>query len=88
MENTITIERGKTCKMVYIAGLEPSFAVGDFLAYYEFNTDYEGEEELGTVTNVKFDEYHQDWLYTFDNGDIATDEELLHYETYKKHNKQ
>jgi hypothetical protein len=88
MENTITIERDKTCKMVYIAGLEPLFAIGDFLAYYEFTSDHEGEEILGTVTDVKFDESCDDWLYTFEDGYIATDEELLSYETYRKHNKK
>ena len=56
--------------------------VGDKLVYYEFYSDYEGEIELGTITNIELDEECDDWLYTFDNSNQDFEEDLLNSETY------
>lgn len=67
---------------VYHRGIEPIWKVGDKLAYYEFYSDYEGEIELGTITNIELDEECDDWLYTFDNSNQDFEEDLLNSETY------
>ena len=68
---------------IYHRGTEPTWKVGDKLAYFEFSSDREGEIELGTVTNVELDAEQDDWAYTFDNSSTEFEEDLLHLEAYK-----
>lgn len=62
---------------VYHRGTEPTFQVGDKLAYYEFCTDYGRVYDLGTITNIELDEEYNDWVYTFDDSSKDLEEELL-----------
>lgn len=67
----------------YIAGKEPKFKVGDTISYYECTSDYEGETSLGTITNVEFDDDFEDWIYTFEDGEVSFEETLISKEAYK-----
>ena len=79
----------------YHVGSKPRFEIGDVIAVYEFYADYEGETVYGTITDIKWDEEEEDWMYYFDN---ATDEEgseggyteryLLEEEAYRKNNRK
>lgn len=67
---------------IYHRGTEPTWNIGDKLAYYEFCTDHEGEYDLGTITNIELDEECDDWVYTFDDSNREFEEDLLKSETY------
>lgn len=70
---------------IYRRGKNPHWNIGDILAYYEFNSDCEGEIMLGKITNVELDEECDEWLYTFEDGSKYEEELLLSsYEPYKK----
>lgn len=88
MAELITIERPENGYFLYIRGEKPRYKVGDNIAYYEFYDDYEGEEPLGKVTSVKFDEDIDDWVYEFEDGYWCPEEELVSNEAYIKREKK
>lgn len=74
---------------VYHRGKNPTWEVGDTLAYYELTSDAEGECIYGTVAEVHFDEEHKDWRYQLkdyphwmDDG-VIYESELIWSEAYK-----
>ena len=69
---------------------ESRWKVGNILAYYKCYSDYEGEQILGEITKVEYDEYLDDWKYYFkndtepDNGEYWEGEErLVNNDCYK-----
>ena len=54
---------------VYCCGKEPTWKVGDTLAYY----DYDGEIEviIGTIVKVEFNDDADDWEYTWYDASTA-----------------
>lgn len=68
---------------IYHCGSEPRWKIGDVLAVYELYSDHEGEHICGKITDVKMGE-NEDWLYTFENGDVEYENTLIRDETYKK----
>lgn len=71
-------------------GKEPRWKVGDILAYYECYSDYEGEQILGEITKVEYDEYLDDWKYFFKDDTEPEEDEywngeerLVNEECYK-----
>lgn len=88
MGEKITLERPEHSHYVYIRGEKPMFKVGDNIAYYEFYNDYEGEQLLGNVKSVEYDEYLDDWTYTFEKGNWYTEEQLISEEAYIKQEKK
>lgn len=68
---------------IYHCGSEPRWKIGDVLAVYEFYRDHEGEYVYGKITNVKMNE-DEDWLYTFENGEVLYENMLITDEAYKK----
>ena len=79
-----TLPKHSYFEQVYHVGQEPRWKVGDTLAIYEFYSDYEGEDVLGEVTNVMLDESGEDWQYTFNDGEILYESELINEEAYRK----
>lgn len=73
---------------VYHRGEEPTWEVGDTLAYYEFYSDYEGESVLGKVVKIELDEDFDDWCYYFDSGSFELERDLITEEAYVKTNKK
>ena len=67
---------------MYNCGKNPRWNVGDTLAYYICTSNEEGEFIIGKVKTVEFDKDVEDWIYTFENEDIYTEEELRMYEVY------
>jgi hypothetical protein len=67
---------------IYHCGSESMWKVGDILAMYEFYSDREGEHVFGEVINVEMD--GDDWCYTFKNGNIMYEADLISEQTYKK----
>lgn len=66
----------------YIVGKNPKWKVGDSLAYYVLTSDLEGEQPLGKIASIEYDEYLEDWEYVFDNGSSEVEETLLDIEAY------
>ncbi len=66
----------------YIVGKNPKWKVGDNLAYYVLTSDLEGEQPLGKIASIEYDEYLEDWEYTFDNGSSDLEESLLDIGAY------
>lgn len=76
-------------------GEKPRWKVGDYLAYYELYSDYEGEGFYGEIVRIEKDDDFGDWLYTFkdEEGEYAISEESLYdndcyqvsKEYYEKH---
>lgn len=66
----------------YIAGKNPKWKVGDTLAYYKLTSDLEGEQPLGKIASIVYDEYLEDWEYVFDNGSSDLEETLLDIGAY------
>lgn len=70
-------------------GKEPRWKVGNILAYYECYSDYEGEQILGEIIGVEYDEYLDDWKYIFkddesEDGEYwCSEENLVNDECYK-----
>ena len=70
-------------------GKEPRWKVGNILAYYECYSDYEGEQILGEIIGVEYDEYHDDWKYIFKDDEAedgeywCSEESLVNNECYK-----
>lgn len=61
-------------------GKEPRWKVGDYLAYHEYNSYYEGEEFYGKIIDIQPDDEYGDWLYTFKNkrdGEYCSSEEQV-----------
>lgn len=80
---TSVIPKHSYFEHIYHCGSEPRWKIGDVLAAYEFYSDYEGEYMYGKITDVKMDE-DEDWLYTFENGDVYYENGLISDEAYKK----
>lgn len=88
MKETVKIERPKHGYFAYVRGEEPRFKIGDNIAYYEFYSDYEGEELLGKVTEVKIDDEIDDWVYEFEDGYWCPEENLIRDDAYVKTEKK
>lgn len=69
---------------IYHRGEKHYWNIGDILAYYHYSSDCEGEHILGKIVDVKIDEEQDDWVYTFENGRIYYEEELLENGIYVK----
>ena len=86
MLKKIEEDRPQHSRYEYVVGKEPIWKVGDILEDYEFYEDYEGYNLFGTITKVEFDDYLEDWVYTFKKGTCDTYEEqescLLQEEAY------
>lgn len=67
----------------YISGKKSIFNVGDTLAHYICTSNEEGERNIGKIENVVFDK-EDGWIYTFENGDMYSEEELVSDDFYKK----
>lgn len=65
----------------YVHGKKSRWSIGDVLAYYICTSNEEGEYTLGKIVNVEFDE---DWIYTFEDGNVADEQSLVEDEAYKK----
>ena len=83
-ENQVEDEQPEHSKIVetYIVGKNPKWKVGDTLAYYDLTTDREGEQPLGKIASIEYDEYLEDWVYVFDNNSSELEETLLDIEAY------
>ena len=71
---------------IYHCGKKPRWKVGDKLAYYELETDCEGEMPIGEVIDVRFDEDVEDWLYVLRDVALETEQfeqDLIESEAYK-----
>lgn len=80
-------EQQKHSRFIYQVGSEPTFKVGDRIAYCDTWPDVEGEFTYGKVTAIEFDEDYEDWVYTFkdDNYEYFEQEkQLLQIRAYKK----
>lgn len=82
-DGIVMLHQEKKSRFVYIPGTEPMFCVGETLAYYECSTDCEGEICIGTITEVEFSQYSNDWMYTFEEGGAMSEEGLLTMEAYQ-----
>lgn len=82
-------EQQKHSGFIYQVGIEPTFKIGDTIAYWDTCHDFEGEYIFGEVTAIEFDEQCGDWLYTFKDGDenFEEEEKLLQLCAYSKKNK-
>ena len=74
-------------------GSEPTFKVGDVIAYYFFYSDSEGEHIYGTITKIEWDDEEEDWVYYFYNEDEEDDggypeRYLIEEEAYKINNRK
>ena len=69
---------------IYHRGKKHYWDVGDILAYYYYSSDCEGEHIIGQIVDIKIDEEQDDWVYTFENGKIYYEEELLDNGIYVK----
>lgn len=67
----------------YVHGKKPRWSVGDVLAYYICTSNEEGEDILGKIVNVEFDE-EDGWVYTFEDESVRDEQSLVEEETYKK----
>lgn len=65
----------------YVHGKKPRWSIGDVLAYYICTSNEEGEYTLGKIVNIEFDE---DWIYTFEDDNVADEQSLVEDEAYKK----
>lgn len=78
-------EHPKHSRFIYEVGSEPIFKVGDTIAYWDTCNDFEGEFIFGKITAIEFDDYGEDWMYTFKDGDyenFETEEQLLQLRAY------
>ena len=78
---------------VYHVGSEPTFKVGDVIAYYFFYSDSEGEHIYGTITKIEWDDEEEDWVYYFYNEDEEDDggypeRYLIEEEAYRINNRK
>lgn len=80
---TSVIPKHSYFEHIYHCGSEPMWKIGDVLAVYEFYSDHEGEHVYGKITDVKMSE-DEDWLYTFENGEVLYENMLISEEAYKK----
>lgn len=69
---------------IYYRGKKHRWNIGDILTYYYYSSDCEGEHIVGQIIDVKLDEEQDDWFYTFENGKIYYEEELLENDIYVK----
>lgn len=69
---------------IYQRGEKHHWNIGDILAYYYYSSDCEGEHIIGQIVDIKIDEEQDDWVYTFENGRIYYEEELLDNGIYVK----
>ena len=83
LKDTITINREKNSRFLYICGTEPRYNVGDVLAEYECTTDHEGETVYGEIIEIKFDDYNEDWIYVFDDGTEVHEEYIINRDVYE-----
>lgn len=67
----------------YIHGKKSRWSVGDVLAYYICTSNEEGEDILGKIVNVEFDE-EDGWFYTFEDESIWDEQSLVEVGAYKK----
>ena len=67
----------------YVHGRKPRWSVGDVLAYYICTSNEEGEDILGKIVNVEFDE-EDGWVYTFEDESTWDEQSLVEEGTYKK----
>ena len=73
---------------IYHRGKKHYWNIGDILAYYYYSSDCEGEHIIGQIVDIKIDEEQDDWVYTFENGRIYYEEELLENDIYVKAKKK
>ena len=66
----------------YIVGKNPKWKVGDTLAYYVLTSDLEGEQPLGKIVSIEYDDYLDDWVYTFENDSTWLEQTLIEQEAY------
>ena len=67
----------------YVHGKKSRWNVGDVLAYYICTSNEEGEDVLGKIVNVEFDE-EDGWVYTFEDESTWDEQSLVEEGTYKK----
>lgn len=67
----------------YVLGKKPRYNVGDVLAYYECNSNEEGERIIGKIANIELDN-EEDWVYTFEDGSTLDEQGLIEEGIYKK----
>lgn len=79
---TPVIPKHSYFEYIYHCGSEPKWKIGDVLAVYEFYSDHEGEYVYGKITDIKMSE-DEDWLYTFENGEVQYEKMLISDEAYK-----
>lgn len=80
-------EKPEHSRFIYEVGSEPTFKVGDTIAYWDTCPDFEGEIILGEVIAIEFEEYYEDWMYKFKDEDrehFEQEEQLLQLCAYKK----
>lgn len=65
-KETLEFIRERKGRFVYIRGKYPNFEVGDTLACYYDEGDFEFSE--GKVEKIELDSETDDWLYTFEGG--------------------
>lgn len=87
IEETDEEEYPKHSRFIYQVGSEPTFKVGDTIAYWDTCPDFEGEFIFGEVTAIEFEDYYEDWMYTFKDSDyenFETEEQLIQLCAYSK----
>lgn len=71
-------------RFVYIRGKYPNFEVGDTLACYYDDGNFEFSE--GKVEKIELDSEIDDWLYTFEGGKQMHEAILVDEHFYKINN--
>lgn len=77
----IELFRERTGRFVYIRGKYPHFEVGDTLASYYDEGDFERTE--GKVEKIELDATTDDWVYTFEGGEKLHESTLIDEHYYK-----
>lgn len=67
----------------YVYGKKSRWSVGDVLAYYICTSNEEGEDVLGKIVNVEFNE-EDEWIYTFEDESTWDEQSLVEEGAYKK----
>lgn len=73
---------------IYHVGTEPTWKVGDILAWRDYHIGCEGNEIIeGKVIKITYDNRERDWIYTFEDGHEKCEEYLIDVLSYKKYEK-
>lgn len=84
--NDVKIPKHSYFEEIYHVGSEPRWKIGDSLASYEVQSDYEGIYNYGEIVDIKMDEEFNDWVYSFKGGEEEMEiyeKELIGEEAYK-----